>query len=394
MATIPQISLSMLCQAVHSWLLGLNTRRIQVHLPLVAAFIAGLLWLENKATCTRMAAGLPFSHDALTRLLGGDSLRPILQMAALTEVKRGTGYMVVDDIVFEKFGKAIDGIAWLFSPKLEKKVLALNVVVVGWTDGDIYIPLSFRFWKPPMSRDANKRPSKDAFDGTPFRTKLELAVEMLRWAKQNGFRPTAVLFDAYYLAKPVLKFLKRANWQWVSRIKGNRKVSYQGVKVAPWQWHELADCNLMPQRKGLRVHLPGWGTIRLVRSRLKGEKNPRYLAGSNPNWSSSTVERLYGYRWKIETSFRDGRQWLALGRCQSRNWQAQENHVALCFLAYCFLVRQAAKGETIGRTILRLKTQPLQLKQAPVAPKVRPIRREVRRRRQKSHPVILSGRCA
>ena len=341
-----------------------------------------------------MAAGVNFSHDALTRLLAGPSLRGLPQMVALTLVKRKGGYLVLDDIVCEKFGKLIAGITWLFSPKLETNVRALNIVVLGWTDGELYVPLSFRFWKPPLSRDAKKRPSKQAFDGKPFRTKLELAIELLKWAKQSGFQPIAVLFDAYYLAGPVTAFLKQANWQWVSRIKSNRNVLYKGVKLKPWQWHDLADCGEMPRTKSLLVHLPSWGAIRMVRGHLKGEKDPRYLAASNPNWGSGTIERLYGYRWKIETSFRDGRQWLGLGRCQSRNWQAQENHVALCLLAYCFLVQQAAKDETLGRAIQRLKNQPLQLKQAPIAPKVRPVKLEVRRRRQKPHPVILSDQCA
>jgi len=394
MQTIPQLSASILYQAVLSWLLGLNTRRIQVHLPLVAAFIAGLLCLGNKASCTSMAAGMTFSHDAFTRLLRGASLRALQQMVALTLVKRGGGYLVIDDIVNEKYGKVIAGIAWLFSPKLEQKVRALNVVMLGWSNGDIYVPLSFRFWKPPLSRDEKKRPSKDAFDGTPFRTKLELAVDLLKWAKHSGFVPTAVLFDAYYLADPVMSFLKRSNWQWVSRIKSNRNVLHRGITLKPWQWHELVDCGEMRQTKSLPVHLPSWGAIRLVKRRLKGAKEPRYLAASNPNWGSGTIERLYGYRWKIETSFRDGRQWLGLGRCQSRTWQAQENHVALCLLAYCFLVQQAAKDETLGRTILRLKNQSIQLKQKPAHPKVRPIKREVRRRRQKPHPVTLLCQCA
>jgi len=54
---------------------------------------------------------------------------------------------------------------------------------------------------------------------------------------------TTSLFDAYYLIGPVLKFLKRVSWQWVSRIKGNRRLK-RGMDI------------FRPQ-VGLRWHDPG-----------------------------------------------------------------------------------------------------------------------------------------
>lgn len=194
--TIPQFGYQVLYQAIQKWLLGLNPRRIPLYLPLVAAYLAGVLWTRGAATCVAMAAGGAFSHDALNRLLIGPCLRGLMQMAALTMVNRLGGYLVIDDIVLDKEGPKIAGIAWLHSSSLGKKVLTLNPVVLGWTNGRVFIPLTFRFWKPPKTRIKGK-PSKEAFDGSPFQTKLELAVEMLRWARSRGFTPTAVLFDAY-----------------------------------------------------------------------------------------------------------------------------------------------------------------------------------------------------
>lgn len=392
--TIPQLAYQGLYRAVHTWLLGLNTRRIPVHLQLVAAFLAGVLWTRGAATCKAIAQGGAFSHDALNRLLIGPALRGVLQMAALTRVDRTTGYLVIDDVVLDKVGDKIEGIAWLHSSSLDQKVRALNVVVLGWTNGKVFIPLGFRFWKPPETKDGGK-PSAKAFDGTPFRTKLELAVELLRWARGAGFTPTAVLFDGYYLTKPVLKVLRKAGWQWVSRIKGNRNLESGNMVFQPDHWPLLAKHGVLPKlTKSVRATLPGWGDVRMIAVRRKGAKEPAFLVGSNPEWGHGTIERLYGYRWDIEVAFRNTKQLAGLNDCQCRSLRAQENHVALVFLAYLFVQAQGRPAETAGATLQRVKDRPVVTPAVIVPMKVRPIVSHKNARSRKAHSVRHSARAA
>lgn len=395
LSTVPQLSFALLYREVLTWLLGANPRRITAPLPLVAAFMTGVLWTRNAATCTAIAMGGVFSHDALNRLLVGTALRGLLQMVALTMVKRLTGYLVIDDVVIEKTGKRIPGVAWLHSSSLGKKVLALNVVVLGWTNGKIFVPLTFRFWKKPKSKDKKGRPSKEAFDGTPFKTKLELAVEMLAWARQRGFAPTAVLFDGYYLAKPVLRFLKRSDWHWVSRIKGNRKLKRGNIKFQAQNWAALAREGLAPSlKRSVKADLNGWGAVRIIAVRHRTEQSHRFLVGSNPEWGRATIERLYGYRWDIEVAFRDTKQLAGLGDCQCRNFRAQENHVALVFMSRLFVMAQKQPEETIGKTLNRVNGQSIILFKIPTVVMSRPIKRERRRRREIACHGTVSGICA
>lgn len=392
--TIPQLGYQVLHQAVQKWLQGLNPRRIPLFLPLVAAYLAGVLWTRGAATCKAMAAGGVFSHDALNRLLIGPSLRGLLQMAALTMVDRTKGYLVIDDIVLDKEGPKIAGIAWLYSSSLGQKVRALNVVVLGWTNGKVFIPLTFRFWKPPRTKIKGK-PSKDAFDGSPFQTKLELAVEMLRWAKQRNFTPTAVLFDAYYLAKPVFKVLKKAKWQWVSRIKGNRNLKLGRSKFQPKQWAELARSGQAPNLgRSMKATLGGWGSVRIIAVKRRSEQEPRFLIGSNPEWGRGTIERLYSYRWDIEVAFRNSRQLVGLNDCQCRIFGAQENHVALVLLSYLFVLDQGKPSDTVGGTLNRLMHQSIVVREVPDIHTVRPIKPERRKRKQHAHPIIVSADSA
>lgn len=381
--TIPQLSYRQLYAAVHDWLLGLNPRNVMVYLPLIAGFVAGVLWTRGPATCSAISKGGLFSHDALNRLLTGQSLRALLQLVALTMVDKLSGYLVVDDVVLDKSGPLIAGIAWLRSSSLEKTVRALNVVVMGWTNGTVFIPLTFRFWKPPLSRDKKGKPSKEAYDGTIFKTKLELAVEMLDWAKRRGFGPTAVLFDAYFLAAPVLKFLKRANWHWVSRTKANKIFKRDGKKFQAKSWVALAAQGKAPRlSRSIAAHLSGWGDVRIIGVRHRGDKDFRFLVGSNPQWGRGVIERQYGYRWSIECLFRSAKQLAGLNDCQCRTAEAQENHVALVFVAHLFLVRQGRRKATVGATLNRLTGLPITVEVVPAFQQVRTVKREHRERRK------------
>lgn len=381
--TIPRLSYLLLYRSTLKWLLGMNPRGLLVPTRLVAAYLAGLLWVGGAATCVAMAAGAAISHDAMRRLLIGPALGGVAQMIALTMVNREVGWLAIDDVVLDKTGPKIEGIAWLYSSTLGKKVLALNPVVMGWTDGEILIPLAFRFWKKPRSRDKKGKPSADAFDGTPFKTKIQLAVDMLRWAHQRGFKPQAVLFDAYYLADPVLKFLKKAKWHWVSRIKGNRKLKYKGKVFHPQDWPRLAREGHAPRlTRSIQADLKAWGAVRIIAVRHKADKEHRYLVGSNPTWGRDTIERWYGHRWQIECLFRASSQVLGLHDCQFRSFRAHENHTALVFMAYMFLVRQGRQNETIGGTATRLQARHAAIPDTWWPSDVRPVKQERRRRKQ------------
>lgn len=64
---------------------------------------------------------------------------------------------------------------------------------------------------------------------------------------------------------------------------------------------------------------------------------------------------LYHKRWDIEVAFRNTKPLAGLGDCQCRSFQTQDNHVALVFLAYLFVLDQARVGETAGEVITRVK---------------------------------------
>ena len=365
--TIPQLPYHVLYRLILRWLSTLNRRHLQASLPRVAAYVAGLLWVRGAATCSAIAAGGRASHDALNRLLIGPCLRGVLQMVALSLVERDRGYLVLDVILLDKTGKVMAGLQKLRDSK-RHYVYAYALVVLAWTDGRVVIPLTYRLWKPPRTRSDKGKPSFDTFDGKLFHTQLALATHLLSWAKQRGFEPTAVLFDGAFLSADMLKCLQGLKWQWVSRIQRNRNLVRAGEKFKPLQWTQASGSTT--------AHLPGWGTIRMLNAPVRRTDAARYLAGSNPNWGRSTIERLYSYRWSIEVLFRASKQLASLNDCQCQSWQAQHNHIALAFIAFCFLQSQCQKRETPGQALLRLQRGKLIHMPSQPTGKVRPFKWE------------------
>jgi SRSO17 transposase len=53
----------------------------------------------------------------------------------------------------------------------------------------------------------------------------------------------------------------------------------------------------------------------------------------------TTLVRMSGMRWPIETCFEEGKQFLGLGDYEVRSWRGWHHHMTLCILDHFFLVR-------------------------------------------------------
>ena len=94
-------------------------------------------------------------------------------------IKRG-------DIELAGLTKSYDGVHTV--------VQGINLVSLLWTDGDRHLPCDYRIYHDP----------KEATKNDHFRA-------MLPTARQRGFQPRCVLFDAWYSSLENLKVLRAAH---------------------------------------------------------------------------------------------------------------------------------------------------------------------------------------
>jgi hypothetical protein len=281
---------------------------------IIVPYVAGLLLVAGRATCTKMARRLhgEVSHDHLTRVLhtvrrGGQTLLLRAARRALGELT--DGYLIIDDTVIKKaYAKCIDYLGLVHSSKEGRRVWGLCLVVLMWSNGTVTVPIAFRLWKPGST------------------TRPNIALDLLKWAKKRGIKPKYVLFDSFYAYAKLLKWCERQGWYFVGQIKKNRKLNDIQVK----RWH----CHPYWTEDGM---IDGGLTVRIVRH---GKK---YFVTNDLSLTSRKVRQLYADRWDIETAFRLLHDQLSMDTCQAQSVIAQTNHIRYCCLAYLVITTEAAK---------------------------------------------------
>ena len=105
-------------------------------------------------------------------------------------------------------------------------------------------------------------------------------------------------------------------------LKSNRLVNKPHIQI----------CKLDIPEDGLKVHLKGYGCIKLFRF---AGKNGRvdYIGTSRLDLTKEQVKSYFERRWSIEVMHRELKQTCGFSRCQFRAGRAVRNHIGLAFNA-------------------------------------------------------------
>ncbi len=326
----------------------------------VTTYIAGLILVDHGASLLRISRYLlGASHDQLTRLLGQRDL-PALLMATLRALARalthllGAPVWIIDDVIVPK--PASKTLAWakgLWCPSERRYVHAINIVVLLASWGPLRIPLGFRLWCP-----------KECAPPQQYRTKLDLAVDLVGEAMGDRVSCCYVVFDSWYTARPLTSYLEMHGLIWHGAIAANHEVVWQeqrqrvdalGRQLHDWQ----------ARRIGYRVasgtiYSRRLGQVRLTRVRVGQPQRPHlYLVTNQRTCTPSQAWQCKRSRWPVEELFREEKQLVNLAGCQSPRVEAQKTHIALVLVAWVVLqyLRQAPSQtagevqETLIRTV-------------------------------------------
>jgi putative transposase len=209
------------------------------------SYIPFLLAAPRPVTCTEAARAQPDrpnspAHDSFTRLL--KRLEPDaaeLWRAAAPLVTRDGGALVLDDSTLDKpDARHMDLVSRHWSGKHRAVVRGINLVTRLWTNGTRHVPCGYR---------------------VDHKTKNDHFADLVRAARDRGFRPNVVLFDGWYAGLVEnLKLLRTCGWHWLTRLKSNRRVGVDHRCGAVREPDVPAG--------GLTVHLTGYGEIRVFRA--------------------------------------------------------------------------------------------------------------------------------
>jgi len=276
----------------------------------------------------------------------------VLMGAVIEWAKRlGEGYLVIDDVVVSKpFSKQSRWIGWTYSTSEKRYVLGFQVVVLLWCVGIWRIPVAFRLWRPKKSC----RPGR-------YRTKLQLAWEMIVEVHQSGLPIRYIVFDTLYTAGWLTKKISRLGLKWVGVLHPNTTVHYRNRRwsvASLGAWLKLKwRARLQLRARSIVAYLPKYGTLRLVVTRNR-HGNLEVLATNDLDSDLTTIVLRKRSRWSIETLFRDAKQFSGLAACQCRVDQALVRHVAFVLIAFVILQRlRLHPKETLGEVKNRLQRE-------------------------------------
>ena len=107
------------------------------------------------------------------------------------------------------------------------------------------------------------------------------------------------------------------------------------------------------------VTYEGIGEVKLYFCRFPYQKEWRLFLSTDTTLPFLSMMEIYSVRWTIEVFFKETKQQLKLGTCQSRDFDAQIAHVTTCYLLYIFLAyfRRVNDYESLDGVFKKIKDE-------------------------------------
>ncbi len=280
-------------------------------------------------------------------------------------------YLVLDDTILEHpYGENIEGVGSFWDSADKRWILGHNVVTSMAVAEDEVEPLDVGLY---LKKEQAKK------KGSVFRTKIQIAVEMIR-ARAAEFRVLGVLFDCWYLCEKIMALCDGLGLHLYSDLRSNRTVYLPGMDQ---KFNVLVLAKSLPERDFKKAVLPdSWKRYTRIAEKeviLKGSKTKarrvklvilwdgrddsesyKFLATNDLSIDGVRLVKIRRLRWKIEEFHRDAKQNLGMADCMLRKYDGVVIHLLLVLLAYSVLKRllaSALKGvvDTVGEACRYLK---------------------------------------
>lgn len=253
------------------------------------------------------------------------------------------GIAIFDDTLIHKTGKHIPHVYKFYDHTEHRYVDAQCITTLHYADRKTNYALDYRLYVKK---------------GEPgFKTKIVLAIELLKEAIDIGLPAPTIVFDSWYLCDEMVRFIESQERFFIGACKSSLLVRWAGKQyislgeyvknITKYREFEVNGKKLLVYTK--KVHFKSIGDARIVVS--KRGKDIICLA-TNRNDHATKIIADYMLRWKIEDFYKDAKQHLGLEKCQVRNLEGIKRHWDLVFLAHSVLKLVVAES-IFGKPLVR-----------------------------------------
>ena len=267
--------------------------------------------------------------------------------------------LILDDTTDQRVGYKMENISHVFDHVIRKSVYGFKILALTFFDGMTNIPLDFTIHKEKelpakkrrrqFSKKADPRTAGGKRRKEAKSTKAEQAISLLKRAVKNGFTADYVLCDSWFTSEALIAAVRSAAKGAMHLIagvpNGNRKYCWGGglfnaselIAIMRWQGDEHRCRRWNTRYFEAIVDYKGVGAVKLFMSRFPGQRKWRVFVATDTSLSYVRMLEAYGVRWTIEVMFRECKQYLHLGKCQSQDFDAQIAGATTTFMLYTFL---------------------------------------------------------
>ena len=323
-----------------------------------AEYLTGLIVSENKTITAINSHFLNHTDQSAKNHFLTDSNWDDTQLTAKRldlileqcQIKRiNDGLLVIDDTLVHKTGEQIEAVDWFWDHSNHKYTLSHQVVSSQFVTKDFHVPIDGLLYR--KEEDIGKE---------HFKSKLDLAIDLIDQAVEAGIPFTRVAGDSWYFCDKIIKHLELMHKDWIFASKSNRTINMNN------HWIQLKDFVKELKHEDFKqvtitktngkqltvfaysktVHMRKVGRVKVIVSYLKEplKGNPFFLVTNRKDWTIGTILSCYAQRWPIETFYKDAKQNLGFESCEMRHLKGIRRHWNLVFLAYTLLEFESSSG--------------------------------------------------
>jgi SRSO17 transposase len=292
---------------------------------------------------------------------------------ALTK-REGVRVWIIDDTGFLKQGGHSVGVQRQYTGSAGKITNCQVGVSLTVATPTAHLPIDFELYLPqswaiePARRREGKLP-----DHVGFKTKIDLALDMITRASEANVPGQVILADAAYGdAKDFRSTVRLLGFDYAVGISSSAKVALMGGQGQPasaaapakaiaeelpreafrrFTWREGTSTRLSARFAFRRVRAsadgPDGEVQWLIIEWRDGEKTPAHFAlatlGIDGKMSKKKIIRLFKERYRTELAYEEMKGELGLDHFEGRSFQGWHHHVSLVLCCYAFVVAERAR---------------------------------------------------
>lgn len=329
----------------------------------------------NSLTGSVLANHLEASKDAFYRLKNNTGIcwRMILWLFCMKCIKlaKASGErvsdavkcLIVDDSNLPKTGRYIEKISRVWDHVSNRCILGYKLLAMGYWDGTSFIPLDFSLHrergknvekpfglkKKEYRKQYRKKREKGTHSWDRARevdsTKIESALKMFWRAISQGIKVDYILMDSWFTCETFISAVRRVKKQTVHLIgmykTPRTKFDYSDQKLTHSQIRNMLGKEKRCRK--LRLHykeaIVGYNgaPIKMFFSRQGKNGKWKVFITTNTELSFIRMIEIYQIRWSVEVFFKEAKQLLGLGKCQSNDFDAQIADTTITMIQHILL---------------------------------------------------------